>query len=198
MTDELQASETAGPESPAGCSPPRQAEVVADVGEPEPGDASAPTADLQADIAALNDRMLRLQADFDNFRKRTQRERAELQQRGAERVLADLLPVLDHFEMGLAAARSHDAPEAVLGGLDMVLAQFRDVLARHGVEAVEAEGRPFDPHCHEAVGHEPSSAVPADTVLRETRRGYRVGGRLLRAAEVIVSSGPLAENADGG
>lgn len=157
--------------------------------------AEAPAADLQADIAALNDRLLRLQADFDNFRKRTHRERIDMRRQGAEEVIVDLLPVLDHFEMGVAAAAAQGAPESLRAGFEMVLGQFQAVLAKHGVSAIESVGQPFDPHCHEAVAHEPSADEKPDVVLRETRRGYRMGNRLLRPAQVIVASAPPAGEA---
>ncbi len=167
-------------------------------GSPAASAEEAQVAQLQADIAALKDRLLRLQADFDNFRKRTQKDRALDIQRGAELVLVDLLPVLDHFEMGLAAAREHNTPPGVLEGFELVLSQFQNVLARHGVEPIPTVGQAFDPHCHEAVAHEPSAEVPAEVIIREVRRGYRAGERLLRPAQVVVSSGPASESGHGG
>ncbi len=142
---------------------------------------------LQADIAALNDRLLRLQADFDNFRKRSQRERLELRRQIIEELLTELLPVMDHFEMGLDAAAKTGISNSVQSGFEAVRAQFIEVLKRWGVEEVEALGRPFDPHQHEAIAHEPSAEALPDTVLRVVRKGYRIGERLLRAAQVVVA-----------
>lgn len=152
--------------------------------------ARAAADELQADIAAVNDRLLRLQADFDNFRKRTARERAEIYARSLEDLMQELLPVLDHFEMGLASAESQGTEPAVLQGLGLVLDQFRDALVRFGLAPADAVGKPFDPNQHESVAMMPSAEHPRDTVVTETRRGYVLGGRLLRAAQVVVSSGP--------
>ncbi len=156
---------------------------------PPEGGGGAETEALQADIAALNDRLLRLQADFDNFRKRSQRERLELRRQIIEEVLADLLPVMDHFDMGLEAATRGGVSNGVRSGLEAVRAQFVETLKRWGVEEIEALGRPFDPHQHEAVAHEPSPEAAPDTVLRVLRKGYRMGDRLLRAAQVVVAAG---------
>lgn len=150
---------------------------------------SAETETLQADIAALNDRLLRLQADFDNFRKRSQRERLELRRQVIEEVLADLLPVIDHFEMGLEAAARGGISNGVRAGFEAVRGQFVEALKRWGVEEIEALGRPFDPHQHEAVAHEPSADARPDTVVRVLKKGYRIGERLLRAAQVVVAAG---------
>jgi molecular chaperone GrpE len=162
---------------------------------PEPA-APAPGPDAAREAAAveletMKDRHLRLQADFDNFRKRTQRERAELQVRATEDLVRDLLPVLDHFEIGLRTAAEHHSDAAVRDGFQLVYDELLRVLQRAGVTPVDASvGGPFDPHQHEAVTHVPSDRQAADTVLQQSRRGYRLGERLLRPAQVVVSSGP--------
>lgn len=154
--------------------------------------ARAAADELQADIAAVNDRLLRLQADFDNFRRRTVRERAEIHARSLEDLMKELLPVLDHFEMGLASADRQGSDPAVFEGLGLVFDQFRAALARFGLTPIEAVGKPFDPNLHESIAMMPSPGHPRDAVVTETRRGYVLGGRLLRAAQVVVSSGPAA------
>jgi molecular chaperone GrpE len=141
----------------------------------------------------LNDRLLRLQADFDNFRKRTQREREHLRRTANSDLVEELLPVLDHFEMGLANARRHEANASVLDGFELVYDQLMGALKQSGLEPVVAAGEVFDPHVHEAITHLPSEEHPADTVITETRRGYRLGDQLLRASQVVVSSGPQDE-----
>lgn len=176
-----------------------------DTGEPrEPEDPSAaeaapPAADSAApletetqasDAQALKDRLLRLQADFENYRKRMQRERTELYRRANEDLVAELLPALDHFEMGLANAAQDDAQRSLVDGFRLIYDQLLGALTKFGLEPLPAAGQPFDPHHHEAVTQLPSPHVPADTVLEELRRGYRFGDRLLRAAQVVVSSGP--------
>jgi len=190
-------SKSHGHHKPAG-EPPREAGGAAAPGPAEPTPApqvatapAAPETPPAGDeIAALKDRLLRLQADFDNFRKRTQRDRAETIQRANEDLLNALLPVVDHYEMGLNTARKEGASPGMLDGLKLVYDQFLGVLARFGVTPVDAVGQPFDHNLHEAVSHAPSSEYPADTVMAQTRRGYRMGDRLLRAAQVVVSSGP--------
>lgn len=135
-------------------------------------------------------RLLRLQADFDNFRKRMIRERQEWTQRAIEDLLQELLPVLDHFEMGLQTAEKHETDPAVQDGFRMVYAQLLASLKKSGLEVVEAEGKPFDPHLHEAITHVPTPDHEPDMVISQTRRGYLLGQRLLRAAQVVISSTP--------
>ena len=142
-----------------------------------------------SELETLKDRHLRLQADFDNFRKRTQRERSELQVRATGELVEELLPVLDHFELGLRTASAQQADPAVRDGFQMVFDQLRATLRKFGVQPFDASGV-FDPHQHEAVTHVPSAEHPADTIVTQTRCGYRLGDKLLRPAQVVVSSGP--------
>lgn len=153
--------------------------------------AAAPAAEGKpSEAEQLKERLLRLQADFDNYRKRVTRERTEFAQRATEDLVIELLPVLDHFELGLNTAREHRADASVREGFQLVYDQLMAALAKAGVTPIDAEGQVFNPHEHEAVTHLPSAEVPADTVMQQTRRGYRMGDRLLRAAQVVVSSGP--------
>jgi molecular chaperone GrpE len=143
----------------------------------------------EADV--LKDRLMRLQADFDNFRKRMARERAEWQTFAVERIIEDLLSVVDHYELGLATAEKHDADQAVLDGFRLVYDQFLGVFKKQGVEQISAApGMPFNPHEHEAISHVPSEEHPADVIIAETRRGYKIGDKLVRPLQVVVSSGP--------
>jgi molecular chaperone GrpE len=151
----------------------------------DPAPAAAPAAE-----EPLKDQMLRLRADFDNFRRRTQRERIELAQRVVEDLMRDLLPVMDHFELGLQTAQEHQADPAFLDGFKAVYDQLVGVLKKAGLTPFDSEGQPFDPHRHDAVSHLPSGEHAPDTVMAQTRRGYLLGDRLLRAAQVAVSSGP--------
>lgn len=143
----------------------------------------------QAELETLKDRHVRLQADFDNFRKRTHRERMELQVRATEDLVEDLLPVLDNFEIGLRTAATQQAAGSVRDGFQMVYDQLLAVLRKVGVTPFEAVGA-FDPHVHEAVTHAPSAEHAADVIVAQLRRGYRLGDKLLRPAQVVVSSGP--------
>lgn len=149
---------------------------------PEPEPAPNPADELR-------DQLLRLRADFENFRKRTRREKEEWTLRSVENICGDLLPVLDSFELGLKNAGSQDISNDVLKGFEMVQSQLRSVLGKYGLEAVNADEQKFDPNLHEAISHVPSPEVPPDHVLAMTRRGYTLGGRLLRPAQVVVSQG---------
>jgi molecular chaperone GrpE len=164
---------------------------------PEKAAPAAATADATADeLAALKDRMLRLQADFDNYRKRVARDREDHKRCATEKILGELLPVADHFEMGLEQARRQHVRHSVVEGLAMVHAQLMKVLEESGVAVIPAEGECFDPRVHECVAHHHSDKLPENTVIRETRRGYRLGKHVLRAAQVVVSSGPARSHAE--
>jgi molecular chaperone GrpE len=134
------------------------------------------------------DRFLRAQADLENYRKRAARERQELSQFANENLLRDLLTPLDHFEMGLKASAQTMPDDPMRQGMQMIFDQFQQFLKSHGVTEIEALGKPFDPAAHEAVSHLESD-VPEGQVIEQTRRGYRLQGRVLRAAAVVVSKG---------
>lgn len=140
----------------------------------------------------LKNQLLRLQADFDNFRKRTQRERNELFLFANESLFLEMLPVIDHFEMGFKSAEAHQTDNSVTEGFRLVYNQLLDVLKKFNVTAIDTVGELFNPHRHEAILHMPSDK-PAETVIEQVRRGYLLGEKLLRAAQVIVSSGPKNE-----
>ena len=137
--------------------------------------------------------MLRLQADFDNFRKRQVRERAAWITRANEDLFLEMLPAIDHFEMGLKSAKDQQTDCSVTDGFKLVYNQILDLLKKFNVTPIEAVGKTFDPHNHEALTHMPSDK-PAETVVQEIRRGYLLGDKLLRAAQVVVSSGKPEEN----
>jgi molecular chaperone GrpE len=137
----------------------------------------------------LQEQLLRLRADFDNFRRRTLREKNALYQRANEDLMEELLPVLDHLELALAAAAEHKTDDAVTEGFRLVSEQLISALGKFGLERLDAEDGVFDPNIHEAVSHLPSGDVDEGHIMAQTRRGYRLGSRLLRAAQVVVSSG---------
>jgi molecular chaperone GrpE len=145
---------------------------------------------LQQQVAELRDKLLRGQADWDNSRKRILREKEEAVRYSGEAFLERLLPVLDNFEMGMQAARSATDAKAISQGFEMVLAQFQQVLREAGVEAIDAVGQPFDPHRHEALGHQESADHPEGHVIMQTRKGYKLKDRLLRPASVFVAGTP--------
>lgn len=159
----------------------------------EPPAPDTPAKEPSVEDEPLRDQLLRLRADFDNFRKRTQRERNELFLFANESLFLELLPVIDHFEMGLKSAEEHKTDSSVTEGFKLVYSQLLDVLKKFNVTPIEAVGEAFDPHRHEALTHLPSDQ-PAETVIEQVRRGYLLGEKLLRAAQVVVSSGPPEED----
>ena len=148
-----------------------------------------PIATLQADLDRFRDLALRSQADFENYRKRTTREKDDAIKYANSSLLERLLPVVDNFELGLTAAKAEGENSPVFSGMSLVFKQLSDFLADNGLQPIEAVGQRFDPNLHEAIAHEPSDA-PEETVIRQTRRGYRFKDRLLRPSSVVVSSGP--------
>lgn len=163
---------------------------------PPPAPADAPDTREQ-EIVTLRDRLLRLQADFDNFRRRTQREKAEWAIAANEGLLKDLLPVIDHFELGLKTAVEHKAEKAVHDGFQIVYDQLLTALKRLGMIPLDVKESGFDPVHHEAVAYVPSDEYPADEIIAQTRRGWKLGEKLLRPVQVVVSSGPGAPRGDG-
>jgi molecular chaperone GrpE len=167
----------------------------------QPGENEVPQAEnsedsaiqqIQADLERFRDLALRSQADFENYRKRANREKDEAVRYANFSLVEKLVPVLDSFELGLTAARGNDGAAPIVSGMEMVKRQLEEVLHQAGVEPVDATGLPFDPNLHEAVAQEPSNEVAEGAVVRQLRRGYRIKDRLVRAALVIVSGGPAA------
>jgi molecular chaperone GrpE len=181
MTDNPQATDPAAqdarPDQPPQGDPPRPDGPAAEVEE----------------VARQRDeyfeQLQRTRADFVNFQKRS-RAQAEIDRTYAVGGLAsDLLSVLDNFERALQAARSSGA-DSIVEGLEIVYKQMLEVLARHGVEPIEAQGQPFSPDWHEAVAQQPSAEYPEGTVVAEYGRGYKLRDRVLRPSKVVVSVQP--------
>jgi len=150
----------------------------------EPVD-TAPSVSTSAE-EDLKNQLLRLAADFDNYRKRAQRELEQTRRFGIERLLGDLLPVLDAVDRALGYVG--DSREPFAEGVRLIARQAVDVLARHGVKGFASVGQPFDPTLHEAVGVNYTQGAPPGIVLEEHQRGYLLHDRLLRPAKVIVSA----------
>ena len=163
-----------------------------------PLDPAAQLAEAKNEAAHAQDRFLRAVADLENYRRRVMREKEELRIGAGMRIVEDLLPVLDHLALGLHAARQPNADvKTLVGGVEMVLQQFKSALAKHGLVEINPLGRQFDPHEHEAISHQPSADVPAEHVLAVVRSGFTLNGRLLRPAAVVVSSGPAPRERKG-
>jgi molecular chaperone GrpE len=141
------------------------------------------------------ERLLRTTADFDNFKKRAAREKIEAAQYATFSLLQKVLPVLDNFEMALAAAQHAKGEKlaSLQSGVAMIQQQLKNVLVETGLEEVDAAGQPFDPNFHEAVSQQESADIADGHVLQQLRKGYKFKDRLLRPATVIVAKKP-AEN----
>ncbi len=164
---------------------------------PEPALAPEQLEALRAKAAKADeywDRLLRVSADFENFKKRATRERQEAIKFANEGLLVKLLPVLDNFEAALASANNDPNPAAgsFKQGVALIQSQLRAALAEAGVEEIEAASKPFDPNFHEAVSQQESADQPEGHVLQQLRKGYKLRERLLRPATVVVAKKPAA------
>lgn len=150
---------------------------------------------LEAERDALNDKLLRKQADFQNFRRRMEREKDRLFAAGKKEVVLPMLDILDDFQRSVDAAKqleetqdAESAYESLKSGVELVFQKFMDELNSLGVEPIEAEGEPFDEAEHEAMMQRPAEDVEEGIVLDEIRKGYRMGDQVLRHSRVIVSA----------
>lgn len=141
-------------------------------------------------IAQLNDKYLRLRADFDNYRKRMAREADETRERSKMIVVSDFLPVYDFFMMAMNHSEHTDDINALKQGLQMILSEFKRAFDGLGVKEIIATGKEFDPKFHEAMKTENSDTVPEGVVISQWKSGYMIGDRLIRPATVVVSAGP--------
>ena len=153
--------------------------------------------EAKAQASENYDRFLRLYAEFDNYRKRVAREKAELVRYGNEELLKELLPVLDNLERALEHAKKGGDPKAIVEGVELILDQFQAVLKRFGVETIRAIGERFDPERHEAVGEQEAEGAEPGEVILEVQKGYMLNDRLLRPAKVVVAKAkPEVEGAE--
>ena len=145
---------------------------------------------LQAELAESKNRLLRAQADMDNFRKRMQRELESERRYAGIGLLRDLLPVLDNIERAIEAAKASGEGSSLLEGFQLVAQQLQTVLAQHNCTPIEASRQTFDPNLHEAISQLPSPDHAAGEVMEVTSTGYQLHDRVVRPAQVVVSSGP--------
>ena len=149
--------------------------------------ADGPSADdLRRERDSLQDRLLRTAAEFDNYRKRMERDRRELAEYAAFDVLTDMLPIVDNLERALQS-QTPSADDPFRKGVELIYKQMLDLLKKRGVRTIEAAGQMFDPNFHNAVIHEASSEHREGEVMQELQRGYMLGDRLLRPAMVKVA-----------
>ncbi|AET70402.1 molecular chaperone GrpE (heat shock protein) [Desulfosporosinus orientis DSM 765] len=142
----------------------------------------------KANVNEHQDHLMRLQAEFDNYRKRTQKEKTEIIKYASERLIAELLPVLDNFERAASSARTNPDFNAFSQGVDMIFRQMQTVLDKEGLKAIEATGQPFDPNLHDAVLRVESDEHPENTVVEELQKGYYLKEKVLRPSMVKVSN----------
>jgi len=150
---------------------------------------------LEAELAKASDKakehydhLLRLQADFDNYRKRSQKEKTELIKYASERLVGELLPVLDNFDRAVSAAKVNPDFTSFSQGVEMILRQMQTALSKEGLKAMDAIGQPFDPNLHEAVLKVDSEEHPENTVVEELQKGYYLKEKVLRPCMVKVSN----------
>ena len=149
-------------------------------------DVTEETAALKTERDELQDRLLRSAAEFDNYRKRTERERRELSDAVALDLIRDILPVVDDLERALAAA-ADSSDQALRAGVELIHKQLLEAIRRRGAETFTSVGEDFDPSWHEAMGSEPAEGRRDGEVVAEIRKGYRIGTKLIRPAMVKVA-----------
>jgi molecular chaperone GrpE len=186
-TDERAAAPTSAPAAEAAPEP-------APVPEPPPPTPEERLSLLESEKAELRDRMLRVAADFDNWKKRSRKELTDTEARSKEQVLRDFLEIIDNLERATTSwgAGKEADPKAIRDGVDLVLRQFRSKLERYQVRSIESKGVPFDPRFHEAISQAPAADASPGSVLHELQKGYMIGERLLRPAMVVVAVAPPA------
>jgi molecular chaperone GrpE len=149
---------------------------------------------LAAEKSDLKNTLIRLQADFDNYRKRTERERHSERHRGAEIIVESILPVLDGFERAISSHRDA-AHNEYREGFQLIRKQLLDALSKHGLQKIDAVGKPFDPNFHHAIERVETAEQPDDAVLEELQSGYIFHGKVLRPAMVRVAANPAGHAA---
>jgi molecular chaperone GrpE len=162
-----------------------------DAAKPAHEECEARIATIAIELAEAKDRMLRIAADFDNWKKRARKDQVDGEMRVKESVLHDFLEIVDGLERAAACddSKENDA-KSIRNGVELVLRQFRSKLERYQVKPIETTGQPFDPHMHEAISQVPSADVKPGSVLHELQKGYVIGEKLLRPAMVVVAAAP--------
>ncbi len=195
LNEELQASPEVAVEDGSVSEAPEEASDKSAEEAPEAYDPEKELGDAREEIAGLRDRMLRMAADNENFKKRVERERLAGLKYAGEIIFREILPVVDNLEraMGQGVIEGADAEKnlsALLAGVQLTLKSLTSTLEKFEVKAVESVGKPFDPQQQEAMTMDASDSIPVNHVILEFEKGYYYKDRLLRAAKVVVSSGP--------
>jgi|FLYM01.1.fsa_nt_gi molecular chaperone GrpE len=163
-------------------------DVNEDLNGAESNEESGPS--LEQELAKAKADYLYLAADFENFRKNAIKERSDLVKFGNERLLRELLEVVDNFERALESDNSETSSESLKSGVQMIFSELNSLIQRFGVREVETLGKPFDPNTHEALSSEPTSEFPPGHVARVFKKAYKFNDRLLRPAQVVVAVEP--------
>lgn len=172
------------------------AQVGGQGGDEDSANQSSEVDQIKRQLVEAEKRVLIAHADLENYRKRVRREREEDLKYAHVPLLADLLPVIDNLQRAIQAVPEDQQSSGIAQGVKLVEKQLLEVIARRGVEVIQAEGQPFDPNQHEAILQQPSDEVPPGTVLQQTQVGYRLHDRVIRPSQVIVSSAPAESSSD--
>lgn len=153
--------------------------------------------EIDLKLQESDEKLLRLRAEFDNYRKRVQRDIADVRTLTKISTIEEILPVMDHFHMAMTAANTSDDIKTLKEGMNLILVEFERCFKNLGIDKVPTEGQLFDPSIHEAITSESSAEIKEEYIIREWKAGYRIGERLLRPAMVVVSSGKETTVSDG-
>jgi molecular chaperone GrpE len=166
-----------------------QAEAAASQETQEISGAEAKTSDIEAKFKEVSDKYTRLYAEYDNFRKRTAREKIDWVKSAGEEVILKVLPVLDDIERAISHNKSISDPELLKQGLEIIQQKFKNILVNKGIEPMEAKGQPFDPEFHDAITSIPvGSEDLKGKVVEEVEKGYTMNGKVIRHAKVVVGN----------
>lgn len=164
-------------------------EESGDKEEQTPEDNAGKQDDMEKRYAELNDSHLRLMADFDNYRKRTMREKADLIKNAGERIITEFLPIIDNFERALKTMETADDVAAVREGVELIYNQVMTMMKKNGVEVIETEAKPFDTELHEAITTIPAPTPEMkDKIIDCTTKGYKMNDKVIRHAKVVVGA----------
>ncbi len=192
VTEETETAETAE-ENKSETAEAAETEVVEEEKIKTPEDVIS---DLNKTVAELNDKNLRLQAEYQNYRKRVAKDLMQSRTMGQLDAIEPILTVFDHFNMAVMATETSDNMEAIKTGFKMIDTEFSNAIDDLGIKKVSAKGEKFDPNLHDAMAKEASDEVEEDFVIKQWSYGYKMGERLIRPAKVVVSSGPKKEDED--
>ncbi|MCR6096798.1 nucleotide exchange factor GrpE [Salipaludibacillus agaradhaerens] len=163
-------------------------DIQSDEEEKSENDESDETQELERKLADATNRMLRIQADYDNFRRRTKQEKESAAKYRSQSLAEKLLPALDNFERGMMITPQEEETKSLLQGMEMVYRQLKDALAEEGIEPIETVGKPFDPHYHQAVMQVETDEFESNVVVEEMQKGYQLKDKVIRPAMVKVNA----------